>query len=213
MSLYKGRLGKLFAWDGTVAALAAQDCDENYDPVTFKVRISNVDHRLLSVNHTQTFTADNGVTVKSIDYLNGVATFNADVSVTIVRWTGSYIPAAKIVEVGNVYGWKLDTSLEILDGTILGSTAKVKIPGLLDWKGSVDAFWIEEAFSSLADDEPWYDKFNDGTIWYLKLFTHESPAEGFRGFVMLSGLSDSTPVGELVKETITFEGYKALEAL
>ena len=209
MAFYKGRLGSLFIWDGTVSALSDEPCTV----VTNTAQITDTDKQLLSPNHVQTFTDDgtSPAVVEIIDYLTATAQFNKSV-VGAVTVDGSYIAAGSITEVGQIYSWKMDSSMEIIDGTSLQDTFKRKITGLGDYKGTIDGFWLNEDFFEMHQR-----KVVGGVpieLWYLKLYVSDvdSPSSklGFRGFVILNGISTNTPVAELVKESITFEGYQSI---
>jgi len=206
MSLFKGRLGELYAWNGVFTNALAEACTENYGSDPTKAQITDTTKQLLSPNEVQTFSSSNGKNVIAIDYLNGVATFDGDVSSAIVTADSiNYIDDSDIELIGNIYGWKLDSSMEILDGTSLGATFKSKITGLGDFKGSADAFWL---------NDDWFIKFIAGSVYYMKFIIDSiggpGARVGFHGFVIISGLSQNTPVGELVKETLTLEGYANL---
>lgn len=196
MTIQKGRAGSLYAWNGVVTGLVAEGTSES----GITAQITDSAKRLLSPNHAQVWTDSGGKVVIGTDFINGIATFNG--SVGTVTITGSYIAAADIVLIGQIYGWKLDSSLDIKDGTCLLDTSKVKIPDLKDWKGTIDGFWLDDA---------WWNKFRSALVggtaiytYFLKLYI--SATAGYKGFVVLSGLGDNVPVGDLVKQTITFEG-------
>ncbi len=121
MSIIKGREGTLFMWNGAVTAMT----DELTTEAGATAQITDTAKRMISPNHTQTWTDSGGKVVIHTDFLNGIATFNGNVGTVTV--TGSYIPAANIVEIGQIYGWKLDINIDIRDATCLGDSAKVKV--------------------------------------------------------------------------------------
>jgi hypothetical protein len=196
MTIQKGRAGSLYAWNGVVTAMSGEACTE----ATIYGQITDTAKRLISPNHTQTFVDSGGKTVIRIDYVNGIATFNG--TVANVTCDGNYIASSDVPLIAQIYGWKLDSSIDIKDGTCLGDTSKVKITDLKDWKGTIDAFWLSSA---------WWDKFREASVggtviykYFLKLYINAT--QGYKGFAVINGIGDSVPVGDLVKQTITFEG-------
>ena len=208
MAYLKGRLGDLFVWNGTVADTGAS---EVCNTVLLTAQVDDTDMQILSPNHTQVFTSSTGAVVNSTDFNTATATF--DKAPGTVTLAGHYIPAINIKKAGQIYGWKLDTSIDILDGTCFQDVFKRKIPNLSDFKGSIDAFWLENI--GVGNTNTWLEMAMSKTIsgvvtdfWFLKLYTDYTNTVGFKGFVIISGISDNTPVNELVKKSITFEGWQ-----
>jgi hypothetical protein len=111
---------------------------------------------------------------------------------------------ADIIQVSN---WKIDSSMEILDGTALGDDAKVKVPGLMDWKGSFDTLFdpvVHAAFMNAVIDNSDGDPLTD-VVFFIETAT---PGVGpnFSGDIIVVGFSPSVAVGDLVKATFSFEG-------
>jgi len=203
MSIIKGRSGSLYFWNGAVTSMVTEATTES----TNTAQITDAAKRMISPNHSQVWTDSGGKTVIHTDYLNGIATFNGNVGTVTV--TGSYIPSANIIEVAQIYGWKLDMSIEIKDATCLGDTSKVKLADLKDWKGTIDQYWLDSAFYDM-----WRQYQVGGTSiakWLVKLFIDEANTKYYRGFCFISGVSENVSVNEFVKSAITFEGTDEIE--
>ena len=202
MTIKAGKNGALYAWNGAVTSMSGEACTINGN----NAQITNTIKRLLSPNHSQAFTDSGGAVVVSINYLTGTATFN--VAPTSVTCTGSYIPAANIVSVAQIYGWKLDIAVSLVDATMFGSQWKTNQAIFNDWKGTFDGYWY---------DPTWFNALTQIAVggtpiqwWLLKLYIDYANTLYYEGFANVNGVGDSAPVNDLVKETITFTGYGPL---
>ena len=109
--------------------------------------------------------------------------------------------------------WKIDSSVDILDGTSLQDVFKRKIANLVDWKGSFSMF-LDMALPKHKDI---FDAMiagqviahgtlgADGLSFFLD-GTPPSTGKHFYGDVIITGFSVSTAVGDLIKAAVTFEG-------
>ena len=196
--LKSGKKGALYIWNGQVSPLSSEPCTIAGNTA----QITNSAKRLLSPNHTQQFTDTGGAVVISINYLTGTATFaTAPTSVTV---TGSYIPTTQISTGMQLYNWKLDIAVALHDGTAFQSDWKNYGAGLSDWKGSIDGYWYDQTFFNALTQA----QVGGVSIiqWLLRLYLDLPNTLYYEGFANINGLSDSVPVSDLVKETITFTG-------
>jgi hypothetical protein len=203
MTLYAGKRGALYIWNGAVTAYSSEACTV----VGNTAQITNTVKRLLSPNHSQAFSPQNSVHLLSLDYLTATATFDGAPGTTTA--TGSYIAAAAISQALQIYDWKLDVAGDLYDTTCFGQDWKTNQAGLMNWKGTIDGYWY---------DPTWFNALNaiqvGGTNiywWLLKLYLNYAGTLYFMGFANVNGISDSAAVTELVKEAITFTGNGPIE--
>jgi len=188
-------IGKLYAEATTESGATAQ--------------ITDATMRILDPNNPPTFTDDGAASVLVIDYVRGQATFDANVGNVTVA--GDYIPSAALEKVGYLVGWSLDTAVDMADASRMGQDWKEGLPGLAGGSGGADAFFIGEAsfFDALEDGA-------DGTQKYflLQLFNYDpdqdQTGDHFNCWVVITGINPNAPLGELVKEPVTFQLYGAL---
>jgi hypothetical protein len=203
MTLYAGKRGALYVWNGSVTTLSGEACTVNGNVA----QITNSAHRILSPNHAQSFSPTNGVHVLGIDYLTGSCTFDGAPGTTTE--TGNYIPQANILQAAQIYDWKLDVTANLMESTCFGQDWKTNQAGLNEWKGSFDGYWY---------DPTWYNALTQLSVggtpimwWLLKLFLNYAGTLYYMGFANINGLSDAAAVSDLVKETVTFTGNGPLE--
>jgi len=108
--------------------------------------------------------------------------------------------------VQQVSDWKIDSSMEILDGTSLGDTSKVKVTGLGDWKGSFSAFFDNQSVNT--QQAALIAAALAGTLLTgaTSVTFYLTAAKYFYGDIIITGMSVTVAVGDLVKIAFTFEG-------
>jgi len=191
MSKYHGKSAALYAWDGSNSALTDEACTES----AATAQITDSAKRILDPNETQTFTDTGGKNVIGIDYTIGKATF--DDTVTIVTATGKYVPAGNITEIGNLFSWSLETSVDLADGSVFGDAWKSSEAGQMKWSGGAEGYFLNSY---------WIDAQALLKMWLVKFYIDAT--KYFMGWCHIPGLSQGATISELVKESITIEGYK-----
>lgn len=193
MAVYHGKTATFYAWDGTSTAHTDEPCTESLATA----QITDTAKQILDPNETQTFTDTGGETVTRIDYTTATAYFTGNV--TIVTATGKHVLAANIDEIGNLFGWSIETSLELVDVTTFGATYKANEPGMVSWSGNAEGYFLNST---------WKDYMDLTKLWLIKFYIDAT--HGFKGWGNITGLSESANVNEVIKETITFTGYADL---
>ena len=107
-------------------------------------------------------------------------------------------------QIGQLTGYTLDTSAEVIDQTILGSTSKVNVAGTLGFSGSVDLLYDETA-------SPQMTLVEGASIAFV--FLPEGNTSGdvnFSGTGIVDSVSYSAAVDGNVTSTASFQGTGAL---
>ena len=105
---------------------------------------------------------------------------------------------------GQLTGYTLDTSAEVIDQTILGSTSKVNVAGTLGFSGSVALLYDET-------DSPQMTLVEGASIAFV--FLPEGNTSGdvnFSGTGIVDSVSYSAAVDGNVTSTASFQGTGAL---
>ena len=197
---FAGKAGKLYLWNGTATAMTNEACDE----VTVTAQITATTKRILSPNHSQVFTDSGGKLVTKVDNLTATATFNGNV--TAVTCTGSYIAAANIVQVAQLYNWKLTVNNAIADCPVFGDSWISGFTTLPSWSGSIEGYFNDAVMNdamvrkTISTVETKY--------WLIRLYLDS--AKYYFGWVALDGEGINTELMGLVKETVSFKGQDYL---
>ena len=191
MSRYHGKSATLYAWNGTSTAHTNEACTE----VTTTAQITDTAKRILDPNEIQTFTDTGAKNVLNIDYTIGKATF--DGAVTIVTATGKHVLAANITEIGNLFGWSVETALDLADTSVFGDTWKTAEAGQMKWSGGAEGYFLNSY---------WIDAQALLKMWLVRFYVDAT--KYLTGWCHIPGLSQGASISEIVKESITIEGYK-----
>ncbi len=210
MSNTHGKRGILYKWNGTAANLT----NEATTVSSNDAQITDAAKRILNPNATITVTPTNSVSVIGIDLVNGTIHFDGAPGVTTVSGTNAYIPTGNLVKTGYLFEWGLDFSLEEHDITEFQDDWKAFAGGLAEASGSAQGFMV---------GSNWWDDLEDETddtmsYWFLELFTYDPDndrtGDHYDCWAVLTGLSINVPLGEFIKETVTFRvhGYPVFVA-
>lgn len=193
MTVYHGKSAKLYAWDGTSTIHTSEACTE----VGATAQITDTAKRILDPNVAQTFTDTGGKNVTEIDYTIGKAYF--DGNVTVVTATGKHVLAANIDLIGNLFEWTLEASIDVAESTVFGDAWKTFEAGQPKWSGGAEGYILNST---------WHDAQATLKAWLVKFYINAS--HHFFGWCHIPGLSRAANINEIVKESITFEGFKHL---
>ena len=106
--------------------------------------------------------------------------------------------------IGQLTGYTLDESAEVIDQTILSSTSKVNVAGTLGFSGSVDLLFDEA-------DTPQMTLIAGANITFLFLpVGNPSGDYSFSGVGVVDSVSYSAAVDGNVTSTASFQGTGAL---
>ena len=191
MAVYHGKSAKIWAWDGNNDAHAAEACTDAGQVA----QITDTTKRILDPNEAQTFTDDGGEQVREIDHTTGTAYFYGVGGLGTVTAAGDHVVVANLDLMGNMHNWTIDRTLDTVESTVYGITAKTFEAGTRGWTGSAEGYFL---------DSTWKDSFDTVTFWFIRFYidgTHY-----FQGWANINGISDNCPLSELVSESLTFQG-------
>jgi hypothetical protein len=117
--------------------------------------------------------------------------------VATVTVTGKYVAAANIIEIGNLFSWNLETSLDLAEASVFGDSWKSSEAGQIKWSGGAEGYFL---------DSTWIDAQALLKMWLVKFFIDAN--KYLMGWCHIPGLSQGANISEVVKESITFDGYK-----
>jgi hypothetical protein len=109
------------------------------------------------------------------------------------------------VSIAQVQDWKIDSSLDIKDGTCLLDTSKVKLGDLSDWKGTMSLLFDPANTEQLALQTA---HLGGNTLTDVEFYV--TSAIHYSGDIIITGMGVTVPVGDLVKCAVTFEGSGVL---
>lgn len=181
--------------------------DEACDESGAEAQITASAKRLLNPNDPPTFTDDGGETVLTIDYTQGKAVFSGNVGAVTVTGNNGFIVESGLEKIGYLIGWNLDIKLALSDMNYCGQHWKKSLPGLAGSSGSSEAFLIggKSALDVLKDCAD-----GDQKYFLVQPFNYDpdqdQTGDHFLVWATLTGLGVNAPLGEIVKESVSFEG-------
>jgi hypothetical protein len=105
------------------------------------------------------------------------------------------------IAIAQVQNWKIDSSVDIKDTTCLGDVSKGKMADLLDWKGTMDLLFDP----SITEQGALQTAHLAGQVLSdVEFFLNAS--NKYSGSLIITTMSVSVPVGDLVKASVSFEG-------
>lgn len=169
-------------------------------------QITDTAMRLLNANIKRTWTDDGGKTLLIEDCTRGKGSFSGAVGNVTVTGNNGFIVASGLEKVGYLLGWSLSIDCDLADISRMGQHWKEWLPGMARGNGSAEGFFI-------AVDSFW-DAFKEGAeggeqYFLLELFNHDpdqdQTGDHFLCWASFSGFETGGPVGEPVKERVSFE--------
>lgn len=170
-----------------------------------EAQITEATRRLLDPNNPPTFTDSGGKNVISIDYTQGKAVFDENVTVVTVTGNAGYILESGLEKVGYLFEWNYNVGLELAEKTAMSDKWKSWLPGIASGEGGAGSYFpgkdsFFEAFKDGADSTQAY--------FLLQLFTYDpdqdQTGDHFNIWVSFKNLNINAPIGEIVKEAIGF---------
>lgn len=130
----------------------------------------------------------------TIEYPGGVIVFNPAILTTdVILVSGKYFTVA---QEGGFFNWSLDISADNAEATVLGSGWKEFVTTVNGFTGSAEMYWGSNRFFALM-----------GSTVILVLYADSVTSMArYECFAIISGDGIETPVDDLVKETIDFQG-------
>jgi len=180
--------------------------DEPCTESSATAQITDALMRILDPNNPPTFTDAGGATVLQTCYANGTAIFTANVGAVDVDGNLGYIPAAALEIVAYAFGWSLDFTLDMADASRMGQAWKEGVAGQAGFSGQFEAYLIGSRMGLEAITEA-----GSGDEYFLvKLFNYDPDADASGDhwicWASVTGMSVNAPVGDVVKEAVTFTG-------
>ncbi|BBO80169.1 hypothetical protein DSCO28_50410 [Desulfosarcina ovata subsp. sediminis] len=201
MAATHGKRANVFKWYGLASDLTDEPCTASGN----QAQITDPDRRLLNPNVPITFTDSGGANLLSIRHVSGIAVFDAPVTVVTATGVNAYVPSGNLVKVGYLYDWQLTVDLDVAEKTVFQDDWKDFEPGIGGATGSAEGFFAGAG---------WFDDLKtgiEGTPWQflLQLFSYDPANDGsgdhFTAWVAFNSLAATAPIGEMVKEKISFQ--------
>lgn len=184
-------IGNLAAEPTTVASSTAQ--------------ITDATARMLNPNAPAVWTPTNAVTLLTVDYTKGLATFSAAPGVTTVTGNNGYIQAATLKKVGYLIDWSMSITLDMADSSRMGQQWKESLPGQSGASGSASGYFVADQTllnclqSSIAAGEKYF---------MLQLFTYDpdqdQTGDHYNVWATFTSWQVGATINEVVKESVNF---------
>ena len=185
-----------------IGNLKTEACDES----TVTGQITDSTHRILNPEAPPVWTDSGGKNLLIVDYTRGLATFDGNVTIVTVTGNNGFIPELALEKAGYLIDWSLNITLDMGDASRMGQSWKEAVPGQAGGEGNANAYFLGEK-SFLSE----LGRAAAGTQKYilLELFNYDPDQDqtGDRMIVwaVVSGISPSAAVGEVVREPVTFK--------
>lgn len=194
MATIAGHLGAVYTQTGSTTAMTNEACTEisptQYQITAITKRYWDVDASFI-VNY-------NGVptTVSyTLQYLGGYIDFASDPGAAAVTVTGSYFTVS---QVAGFFDWSIDATGELLDITDFGDAWRTYgHQNIKDFEVTANWYWGDSTFLTKLGSNFIVVCYVDTTGGSLKYYQCQTRVQG---------ISPNCPVGEVIKETITFKG-------
>jgi hypothetical protein len=170
-----------------------------------QAQITAAANRILNPNAVPIFTDSGGKIVETIDFTQGKAIFSGNVTAVTVAGNNGYIPLAALQKVGYLFNWQFQPGVDIVEVNRCGQDWKEVIAGQGQGSGGADAYFIgtETMFNIVKD------VINNGRYAFLQLFNYDldqdQTGDHFNAWVIFDKWSLGAPIGDAVKENITFK--------
>lgn len=195
----------------TIGNLKDEACTES----GADAQITDATKRLISPNSPPTFTDSGGKNILTIDYTQGKATFDGNVTIVTVTGNNGFIVESGLEKVGYLIDWDLDPTVDLIAAPRKGQKWKEWVVGQAQATGKANRYFIgkDSFFPSFEDGV-------DGTQKYflLQLFNYDpdqdQTGDHFIVWAIFTSLNVSAPIGEVVKEPIgfTLQGIPSFKA-
>jgi len=194
-----GRHGALYRLrpTATASSLAAEACSE----VAERAQITDSAKRILDPNNPPVFTDSGGASVLSINYTDGSAIFDENITGEVtVTGTDCYYAESELTKVGYLTDWNLNISVDTSNASYMGQAWTSYTVGQAGGSGSAAAFFIGDA--------AFLDGITNKEFFFLELFSYDvdqdQTGDHFRAWVIFTGEGVTASVGETVKESLDF---------
>ena len=122
---------------------------------------------------------------------------NGEIQTGGTAWdTGSQV-------VGEIKSWTVDQSADTIESSVMGDTAKTFVAGMTSWTASCEAL--------LDGADAGQQTLDVGATVTLRLST-DGATETYAGSAIVTSISTSAAIGDMVSASISFQGTGALTA-
>lgn len=180
--------------------------DEACTESTNEAQITDSTRRLLNPNAIPVFTDTGGKTVTVNDFTRGRAFFTDDVTAVTVTGNDGYMLESGLEKVGYLIDWNFEATIDMTDISKAGDNWKSFLPGQAGAIGGANGFFIgcDSFFDAVQENLQ-----GDRDYFLLQLFNYDPDADQtgdhFLAWVTFSGFSLNAPIGEAVKESVSFQ--------
>ncbi len=168
-------------------------------------QITDSTKRIINPNSPPVFTDSGGQLVKTIDYTQGKAAFDGNVTIVTVTGNNGFIVPASLEQVGYLIGWNFQVNIDMEPVPRAGQEWKEYLPGLVHGSGGADRYFIggKSFFDSLKENA------QDQAYFFLELFNYDpdtdQTGDRFNAWVTFNNFNLDAPINTVVKETVSFE--------
>jgi|SaaInlV_120m_DNA_4_1040238.scaffolds.fasta_scaffold01557_10 hypothetical protein len=106
------------------------------------------------------------------------------------------------VTIGEILGWTVEQSTDTIEDTVVGDTAKTFVAGLTGWTGTCEAI--------LSDSDAGQALMDNGSTQTALDFYFDASTSGYKGNALVTGISTTSAMGDMIKVSLTFQGTGAL---
>ncbi|MFW6002306.1 MAG: hypothetical protein ACOCQD_03115 [archaeon] len=171
----------------------------NIDGDGKEYQIDSTSKRILDIFSPLTVKIDGNAQIRSsyeIDPFEGIVKFKESKTGNVTI-DGSYV---KIIELGRLFNWELNMTAERVDGTTFREEFQREVPIMPAFDGSIEGYHID----------PYYAEhiLNDGKAFIAQFWLDYD--RYYIGWINIE-LSITSDKADLIKENISFTGYRHLE--
>jgi|GEM_PF-1264070 len=170
-----------------------------------EAQITSTLRRLLNPNDRPTWTDSGGATLETVDYTTGKATFASNPTSVTVTGDNGYILESGLQELGFIQDWTLNPTIDIVDGSYMGTDWKEFYVGMAGATGSINKMFIanHNLFEALNNAASGTQSFV-----LLQLFVYDPDRDQTGTHINLWAIINSwgidAPKADLVKSNINF---------
>ena len=106
------------------------------------------------------------------------------------------------VTIGEIQGWSVEQTVDTIEDTVVGDTAKTFVAGLSSWTGSCDAI--------ISDSDVGQILLDAGSTQTALDFFFDGTTSAYKGNAIVTSVSTTSTIGDMTKVSISFQGTGAL---
>jgi hypothetical protein len=171
-------------------------------------QITSSYRRILNPNASPTFTDDGGANVLKINYTTGTGVFDDNVGTVTVSGNNGYIVVAALEKIGYGFQWSLDFGNQPADASKFQDAGTSIILGQYGASGSFESYFIggKSGINALKEAAA-----GDFKYFFVELYNYDpdddATGDRFNVWAKIDGLSVNAPVGDVVKEQLSFTAH------